>query len=123
MTVYIWTDAEAYRRFMFRKVLLDTVHEIIASDGRILTWLDHKNVLMSCHVNEFNNVGLSGTDAEKVAECDYMLCSWDGCNKARLKSIKSLLALGKKCKMYYLPRNEWVEIFSEAELKALEGDA
>ena len=87
MVVYINTNPDAYTEKTFKDELRNIVDGIIASGGRILTWLDNKGVLIRCHAKGFNNVGLSGTDAEMVAECDYMLCSWDGCNKARLKSI------------------------------------
>lgn len=120
MTVYIWTDAEAYGSDIFEKELWMTVDEIIAMDGRILSWLDNKRVLLRCRDKNFNNIGLSASDAEKVSECDCMLCSWDGFNQVKLKSVQSLLALGKTCRMFYIPQNKWVDISSEVELMKLD---
>ena len=46
MVVYINTNPDAYTEKTFKDELRNIVDGIIASGGRILTWLDNKGVLI-----------------------------------------------------------------------------
>ena len=117
MVVYINTNPDAYTEKTFKDELRNIVDGIIASGGRILTWLDNKGVLFRCHAKGFNNVGLSGTMVEKIEECDYAVCCWDGIRQAEAMEIMLVLVMGKPCRMYYIPLKLWFDINSFDDLR------
>ena len=117
MVVYINTDPDVYTEKTFKDELRNIVDGIIASGGRILTWLDNKGVLIRCHAYGFNNVGLSGTMVEKIEECDYAVNCWDGLSQGEAMEIMLVLVMGKSCRMYYIPLKLWFEINSFDDLR------
>ena len=117
MVVYINTNPDAYVDMTFKDELWNVVDGIIASGGRILTWLDNKGVLIRCHAKGFNNVGLSGTMVEKIEECDYAVCCWDGIRQVEAMEIMLVLVMGKPCRMYYIPLKLWFDINSFDDLR------
>ena len=117
MVVYINSNPDAYTEKTFKDELRNIVDGIIASGGRILTWLDNKGVLLHCHSNGFNNVGLSGTMVDKIQECDYAVCCWDGVSQVEAMEIMLVLVMGKACRMYYIPLKLWFEINSFDDLR------
>ena len=52
-----------------------------------------------------------------LRKCDYMITVWDGESQEAFINIMLLLSLHKKCRMYYLPSNECIEIGSIDEFK------
>ena len=117
MVAYINTNPDAYAEKTFKDELWKIVDGLIASDDRILTWLDNKGVLLRCHAKGFNNVGLSGTMVEKIQECDYAVCCWDGVSQVEAMEIMLVLVMGKACRMYYIPLKLWFEINSFDDLR------
>ena len=59
---------------------------------------------------------------EPVKKCDRMVAVWDGESQEVLMDVLLLLALQKKCRMYYLPTDSCVEITSVDELEPLVPD-
>ena len=117
MVVYINTRPDAYVEKTFKDELWNIVDGLIASGGRILTWPDNKGVLLLCHSNGFNNVGLSGTMVEKIQQCDYAVCCWDGIWEVGAMQIILILTLSKSCRMYYTPLKMWFDINSFDDLR------
>ena len=52
-----------------------------------------------------------------LRKCDRMITVWDGESSDAFINIMLLLSLHKRCRMYYLPTNECVEIGSVGEFK------
>ena len=117
MVVYITTNPEAYVEKTFKDELWNIVDGIIDSSGRILTWIDNTGVLIRCHAKGFNNVGLSGTTVEKIQQCDYAVCCWDGIRQVGAMEIIIILLMSKTCHMYYIPLKMWFVIKSFDDLR------
>lgn len=117
MVVYINTNPDAYVDKTFKNELWNMVDGIIDSGGRILTWIDNKGVLLRCHSNGFNNVGLSGTLVDKIQECDYAICCWDGISQVEAMEIILILIMSKTCRMYFIPLKMWFDISSFDDLR------
>ena len=52
-----------------------------------------------------------------LKKCDHMIAVWDGESHEAYINILLLLSLHKKCRMYYLPTEECIEIDSVSEFK------
>ena len=52
-----------------------------------------------------------------LRKCDHMITVWDGESQEAFINILLLLSLHKKCRMYYLPTGECIEIGSVDEFK------
>ena len=50
-----------------------------------------------------------------LRKCDYMITIWDGESQEAFINILLLLAMDKKCKMYYLPTEKCIEIKAKIE--------
>ena len=54
---------------------------------------------------------------EKIQQCDYAVCCWDGLNQVEAMEIMLVLVMGKACRMYYIPLKLWFDINSFDDLR------
>ena len=112
------------------KALWEDVDACIAAGNEILAGnggFGHR-VYGRCKNSQYENASVYKTIkphsilccAEKlVKKCDRMVAVWDGESQEVLMNILLLLALQKKCRLYYLPSDSCVEISSVDEMEPL----
>ena len=113
--------------------LWEDVDACIAAGDEILVGNDgfgHR-VYGRCKSRQYVNASVCKTtkpypklscDEELVQKCDFMVAVWDGESHEVLVNILLLLALQKKCRLYYLPSDSCIEISSVDELEPLVPD-
>ncbi len=123
------------------KAMWEDVDACIAAGDEILAGNDgfgHR-VYGRCKSRQYENASVYKTDTKRVKsksklftklsydedmleKCDRMIAVWDGESQEVLVNILLLLALQKKCRLYYLPSGECLEISSVDELEPLVPD-
>lgn len=109
------------------QALWGDIDACIAAGDKILAednGLGYK-VYGSCKSRQYENAGVYKTKpgCEQIpVNCDRMVAVWDGESHEVLVNILLLLALQKKCRLYYLPSDSCIEISTIEDLESLVPD-
>jgi len=136
MITYICgTDGIHYKAFP--EGFWDEFYSLLRAGDEILLGdsdFDHR-IYVRCRVRQYENVSvmrLSGYErhypiariryafpayVKMLEKCDRMIAVWDGVSEDVFINMLMLLALNKKCKLFYMPSGTIVEIHSIDDLK------